>query len=673
MGDILLKTSSRKPGASEITLIDGATVTGYTLLTEPDWGNVVWEVAYGGRRGTQGSQPVAALPENRLVTFSLRIAGSSKDDLLAKLSTIQTWADQCLRYGGRLLWRSKNQTYRQWFEILAGFAAVTPWPRRAEHSNFLDITINLVCAPFLLGDPLDVTDDFSSNRLSEYTVDAGALGNVAVTGGELDAVANFSTENRVVHTEYGYVYGDHQATIKATPGATITSFKAGVLLKRLDAQNYLEVYVDDNGTNSRLRLDKVVAGVRTNLSSTTLGARVVNGQALWVRGRIEGSVVYLEYFNLASFGPAPLNAPTTSASHTLAGGDATTFGSIARGKAGFSWTPQDTAAKLDDFVVDAFWRRNVTLPNRISYVGEIPGDAPSLGEISVTCADAAAWALLAWHNEVNVGVTNPFRIIEAETGTDLTGWTSSADANYSGGNGLKRTVAGAESLGAEFEYAIPTNQPPEDFRRDTIDVEVWARVELASTLVNPRITLSSFSGLYDSGLSYAHEFGQAGRALVKPSSGTSRRFVKLGTLTIPIAFGSFFFRVDASTAAGSTGQFGLDYLLVVPANDRALGPTGKALNTYYPRFLAAAGATRRIRADLSGLAMIAGATYPPVTPGPGLGGSLIELEPGDLALIVKLSTLVPDDPTADTTTETLSHAATVSVAVTPRYRLARPS
>jgi hypothetical protein len=38
---------------------------------------------------------------------------------------------------------------------------------------------------------------------------------------------------------------------------------------------------------------------------------------------------------------------------------------------------------------------------------------------------------------------------------------------------------------------------------------------------------------------------------------------------------------------------------------------------------------------------------------------------------VKLSSLVPDDPTSDATSEQLAHTATVHVAVTPRWQLLR--
>ena len=52
----------------------------------------------------------------------------------------------------------------------------------------------------------------------------------------------------------------------------------------------------------------------------------------------------------------------------------------------------------------------------------------------------------------------------------------------------------------------------------------------------------------------------------------------------------------------------------------------------------------------------------------GLGGSLIEIPAGTTEFFVKLSSLVPDDPTSDTTSEQLSHTGvTGAFEITPRY------
>ncbi len=157
-----------------------------------------------------------------------------------------------------------------------------------------------------------------------------------------------------------------------------------------------------------------------------------------------------------------------------------------------------------------------------------------------------------------------------------------------------------------------------------------------------------------------------------PASGTRFRAVKLGTMVLPVDVVEplrYHLVVAASWAAGSSGQFGLDYLWMVPARQRALSPSSKPNDATYPAFVSSTTATRKtIRHDLSGRV-----SQDVGNPGRdcGLGGSLIEFPPGDVDLLVKLSSLVPDDPTPDSTTEQLAHTSTSgTVRVTPRVWLA---
>jgi hypothetical protein len=505
--------------------------------------------------------------------------------------------------------------------------------------------------------------------LADFTFDAGDLVGVA-SGALVPFNGNLTVEKRLIHTSRGYLYGDVQASIFFAAGTTITGFKAGVILKRTDAANYLEIYVDDNGTNSRLRLDKVVAGVRTNLSTTNLGARITTGSSNYVRGRIEGNVVFLDY----SPGVLTLiNTPTTTANVTLAGGDATQFGAAAVGSVGFSWIPQSSNATLDNFLVEAFVRRFATTPTKIQFSGPIPGDAPALSKIVVGTAAAGPqvpFALLSWTRSTGATSNVPFGVIEAESTPNLVGWASAADANYRGGNGLKATVAGAANLDAAFSGIDLRALEPDDYRDDEVEIELWGRFELASTLVNPTVIVRGSWGVRNT---YTAEYGTAGKPLVLPSSGTQFRFVRLGTLTMPVATGGALVAgtigVNATTTGGS-GQFGFDYLVITRANRRVLSPTAKAYDSNYPPFLFTGG-LKVIRPDLSGRLLALSAPDVELWDS-GLGGSLIELPPGLIDLTVKLSSLVPDDPTANSTTETLSHAATIQLRdVRPRWRLGR--
>ncbi len=492
---MLVDVTSNKPGATAVRLVDpDPTVdTGYSLIAA-DWGNVAWETVFSGPRGTQGARAAGATPANRPVSLAFRIRGATKTQMLERVAALDELADELRRFGGRITWQSKNQTYRQHFEVLAGASATSVWQPAAEHANWIGKTLDAICGPYLLGDPLDILDEFASDTRANYTFDSGTSSDLAVTGGLLDAVANLTTEKRAVHTAYGYAYGDCQATIKATPGATISSFKAGVVLGRDDQDDYLEVYVDDNGTNSRLRLDLVQGGSRTNRSSTNLAARVANGTPFWVRGRIEGNVVFLEHFTSR---PTPMGAPTTSASYTLTTAEAAQFGIGTTGKAGLVWIPQHTDATLDDLAIEPYTYRNVTLPDVLELQGEIPGEAPALTDVEITHSGGAAapkFALIGWWERPRLA--NLLWNGDFEIGFSPVTWSVGAVTNIAAAASSRTVVADAGMFGANaLEVVTPATVDSgvstkiwRRFRRGvTYTAEVWVRAPSSTTQVKLRL------------------------------------------------------------------------------------------------------------------------------------------------------------------------------------------
>jgi hypothetical protein len=831
MANVLLAVKSNKPGSATITLIDGETATGYRLMGV-DLGSAEYDLQFSGMRGTQGARLAGATALNRLSVWRLQTVGVTEDDLEAKLSTLWGLDEELRRYGGTVTWRPQGSSFRMYLDVLSSGCKIESyddlWPR----DHRLTVSFGVVTPPYMEGDPFDILDDFSTDTEASYTFDTGSASDVAVTGGSLTASGNLTVEKRLIHTDRGYTYGDQQVTIKATPGSTITSFLAGVVLKRIDASNYLRVYVDDNGTNSRLRIDKVVAGVTTNLATTNLGARVVNGVAFWVRGRVEGVNVYAEFFTAA---PSPMATPTTTNNYTLTGSEITTFGTTVTGKAGVVWIPQQSAATIDDFDVDPFTYRNWTLPELLSLYGTIPGDGPSLFDVYITPSGGSAapvWSALGWWPRA--GAHNLCQNGDFESGLLLAlGWsvaavtninaaassiTQTADANIFGafvgrivtpatvdsganfrifrrfkkgvtytfdvwvrapsgattnvyarmGNGVandkatsgntalsaakqKLTVAWtpsadrddahiainiAAATGTTFDIdgvtvyegvVAPTgpNQtegrggfPPfavveaenalvasgavtsnanfrsgfgiattsrakvvidpslarqDDYTQGDIAIEVWARLEVGATeggsSLPLKLSAQPISASANLPTLYSEEFGTSGHIIVQPSSGTVRRFVRAGTLRLPTNAGRYLVVVENTGAS----TISYDYLLLVPANGRALGPSGKANDSSFPKFVPVTSeVTRRIRSDLSGT-LNEPATGTAEIAAPGLGGSLLEFPSVDIDAVLKLSSLVPDDPTSDTTTEQLAHSATVHFAVTPRWRLGRGS
>jgi hypothetical protein len=810
MGDILLTVRSNKPGASEVTLINGQLTTGYRYMGS-DLGNVTWQKTYSGMRGTQGARLVGATAENRLSTWTLEVVGASKDEMNSLLSALHGLDEECRRFGGSATWRQQGSSFRQHLEVLDSGLSYVAFDRLEHHNNRLTVTLALVTPPYFEYDDFDIFELWASDSIAagDYTFDLGSAAEVAVSAGQLTAVSNLTTEKRLIHTGRGFTYGDHQVTLKAIPGSTITSFKAGVVLKRIDASNYLEVYVDDNGTNSRLRLDKVVAGARTNLSSTNLAARVVNGTPFWVRGRIEDNTVYLEHFTAA---PTPMATPTTSASYILTTGEAATFGYTTEGRAGFTWIPQHASAVLDDFSVDPF-TRHLTLPDDFPLNGKIPGDAPALVEAYVTPSGGAAapiWAALGWiersalYNYVWDGdfengflgaanwsvaaVTNingaatsktrvttaakygttsleivapatadtgaSFRVfrkfrkgvtytaeawIQSAAGTTNTyirlgngaandkassgntalstswqritvSWTPTADRadahvaiNIAAATATTYRIDGvmvyegtvvptsagqAEGRGGFPPFGLidggnvqgswptsgayfvvdPTLLVPDDYTQNEVAIEIWLRLSnlnaFARTLLIFAAPLSSTVGLPNA---YTEEFGSVGKSLVVPSSGTVQRLFRAGTIRLPTNAG----RYALSFGEGAASPPTIVDVMLVPSRSRALSPSGKVNDGNYPKFVAATSElTKHIRADLSATLVEPGSSEVATR---GLGGSLLEASGDNLSAVVKLSSLVPDDPTVNTATEQLSHSATVHLAVTPRGRLGRPS
>ncbi len=201
----------------------------------------------------------------------------------------------------------------------------------------------------------------SGDQLHQNGVwDAGTGTDMVQTGngGVVKAAANTTSEFRWIWmmepgTSWLNIgpFTDGCLSIKHTPGATITGYKGGVMLKRQvkDATTYLDAYVKDDGTSSKLYIDKVIAGSRTNLTtSSALSTRISNGVAFWVRAQIRGNLVTADYFTSAgSIGTVTTGGEETITA-TLTGADIKSVGEAVQGWAGFTWIPQGTDASIDD-------------------------------------------------------------------------------------------------------------------------------------------------------------------------------------------------------------------------------------------------------------------------------------------------------------------------------------
>lgn len=214
-----------------------------------------------------------------------------------------------------------------------------------------------------------VVEDFATNVIADFVADAGATSNVAIAADVMQAAANYSTENRLIRTagvDYPDQY-DSQDTVNFRVGTTVSGFKAGVVVKRIASDSFVEVYVDDNGTNSRLRVDVVTGGTRANRQSTNLASRLSTSTAYWVRARVEGSTVYPEFWTAP---PTPTGAATNApAGYTLSGPEIPTFGRGVAGKRGVTLLPMQSSAWINEWVIEP----NLWITSAPLLTGTLPG------------------------------------------------------------------------------------------------------------------------------------------------------------------------------------------------------------------------------------------------------------------------------------------------------------
>lgn len=192
--------------------------------------------------------------------------------------------------------------------------------------------------------PLFYYNNFSTDNLStDFAFDSGT-GTAAISGGVL--TVSDTTNKRIYYNgtnanrtgDVGFKYFKH------TTGTSTTGYETGHIIKRIDANNYIKVCVEP-GT---IRISKVVAGTPTSLNSAAITA-LSTSTNYWISVEISGNIITAKHWTSA---PTLTGSPATTVSHTLAGGDATQFGTGVRGHHGLFWTPGQAAATIDDYYHD---------------------------------------------------------------------------------------------------------------------------------------------------------------------------------------------------------------------------------------------------------------------------------------------------------------------------------
>jgi hypothetical protein len=275
-----------------------------------------------------------------------------------------------------------------------------------------------------------------------------------------------------------------------------------------------------------------------------------------------------------------------------------------------------------------------------------------------------------------MGGTAPVGILQAEYASVATTYALDSNSVYLNNFAMTTpTASGAGSAALNWQVD-PSVITQDDFASGTVDIEVYARMRVTG-MQAPTAVASISTGNGFGAPTYTNEYGAAGKTFTN-FIGTNSFFgpaiVRLGTLTMtvdPYTPTMWLLQVALSWGASSVSASStIDYVMMVPARARALSKTGVAPDSYYPKFIGTTSSVQKtiFGRDLSGAIGVAGTNLGRDS---GLGGSLIEVPPGNVEMLLKLSSAVADDPSSSVNEVTLTHNTTWTAKVTPRYFLAK--
>jgi hypothetical protein len=309
----------------------------------------------------------------------------------------------------------------------------------------------------------------------------------------------------------------------------------------------------------------------------------------------------------------------------------------------------------------------------------VGGTAPALLDLSVAQTSLGSdFFMVGWTQRPSsytpqTNVVAPFGLIDTYNGgyISTTNYTT-ATGGTPAANRISIAASPGPTIGTTYNLDVsidPSVLQRDDFTRNEIQLEVWGRMYVNTAHKATVVTsLEPSSAATGASSRYTSEYGSTGKLLAAPSSGSGWYYYRLGTLPASVDSNNaavYKLRLSTTFTASVAAEFAIDHIAIVPARQRALTPTGRALDSSYPRFVNSASAvTKTIRNDLSG--WLGTTPYPDS----GLGGQLLEVPPGNVDLFIKATRGVPDiTTTADDATQTL----TVSGTIIPRYYLARGS
>lgn len=362
----LVRVTTGAPVVTSLTLIDGETDTGYGVLADTSWGDSAWEHVDAGVRGTQGRLAATGYPVERGARLAVRCAGATKTDVDQRVALLDQVADELRQYGGLVTIRENGSSRRVHLEVLRVNGVATS--SRNDATFRRDVAIDLVCGPFLYGDPMDTIEGWQTDTVTsgEWTVDEGA---VTRTGG---GACLLSGQTRLRLTGPGYQYTDCEVVAQiTTPGSTTGISTIVALCADVDgADSMLGVEL----TSSALRSVKREASVQTTLGTTAYSPAA--STTYWLSARREGGKLVAEVYTVQPV--LGLDTPAATVSYTLTAAEQARF---VRGHAAVRLNATSAAVAIGEVRVRPYTYQDVATPTNLPLGGAIPGTAPALVDL----------------------------------------------------------------------------------------------------------------------------------------------------------------------------------------------------------------------------------------------------------------------------------------------------
>lgn len=371
----LVRIDTYAPVPTSLTLLDGSTDTGYNLLADTSFGDAAWEHVEAGVRGTQGKLAATGYPVERAARLAVRVAGASKATSDARVAALDAAVDELRQYGGRVCVRENGSSVRMYLDVLRVAGVQTA--SRNDATARRDLAIDLVCGPYLLGDPLDTIETWQTDTVSagEWTVDEGA---VTRTGG---GNCLLSGQTRLRLTGPGYTHSDCEAILQyTTPGSTAgISAMVCICADTAGADTMLGVEL----TSAALRVVKRDAGTPTTLATTAYSPSA--STTYWIAIRREGGKLVAEVYALGrpTMGIA---SATSSVSYSMTAAEQAKF---VRGHAAVRLNSTSAAVAIGEVRVRPYTYQDIPTPTNITLGGAVPGTAPALADLHVSTAIAS--------------------------------------------------------------------------------------------------------------------------------------------------------------------------------------------------------------------------------------------------------------------------------------------